>query len=54
MKTTWTIKTVKKTAKDEEYHSITFKDYRGEHTIKLDNGRQLVEDLDKEVNYTGK
>lgn len=51
MKTTWTIKTVRKTSNDEEYHTITFKDYRGEHTIKIDNARQLLEDLDKEANY---
>lgn len=51
MITTWIIKTMKKTTTDEEYHSITFKDYRGEHTIKIENARQLLEDLDKEANY---
>lgn len=51
MKTTWKIQTIKKTNTEEEYHKITFKDYRGEHTIKLDNGRELLEDLDKAVNY---
>ena len=51
MKTTWNIDTVKKTTKDDEYHVIKFKDYRGEHTIKIDNARELIEDLDKKVNY---
>ena len=54
MRTTWEIKTTKKTKTDEETHIITFKDYRGEYTIKIENGRQLLEDLDKSVNYTGK
>ena len=54
MKTTWDIKTKKKTNTDEETHEITFKDYRGEHTVKIENGRQLVEDLDKAVNWTEK
>ena len=51
MKTTWNIKTVKKHDKEEERHEITFNDYRGEHTVKIDNARQLLEDLDKAVNY---
>lgn len=51
MKTTWKIKTIKKNGGDDEYHTITFKDYRGEHTIKIDNARELIEDLDKQVNY---
>jgi hypothetical protein len=51
MKTTWNIKTIVKTHSDDEYHEIRFKDYRGEHTIKIDNLRQLIEDLDKKANY---
>ena len=51
MKTTWKIQTLKKTKTEEEYHIITFKDYRGEYTFKIDNARQLIEDLDKKVNY---
>jgi hypothetical protein len=39
MKTTWRIKNVKKTTKDEEFTEITFKDYRGEWTVKLDEPR---------------
>ena len=54
MRTTWKIRTVQKTHSDEEYHVITFKDYRGEHTIKIDNARQLLEDLDKQTNYKEK
>jgi hypothetical protein len=51
MKTTWEIKTVQKVNKDEEYTVITFKDYRGSHTIKIDEPRHLVGDLDKAANY---
>lgn len=51
MKTTWKIKKVTKTASEEDYVQITFKDYRGEHTIKLDNPRHFLEQLDKESNY---
>ena len=51
MKTTWSIKNIKKTTKDEEYTEITFKDYRGEWTVKLDDPRHLVQDLDKFANY---
>jgi len=51
MKTTWKIETKHKTKMDEEYHVITFKDYRGEHVIKIDNARHLIEDLDKHANY---
>ena len=51
MKTTWTIKNVKKTKKDDEFTEIIFRDYRGEYTIKLDAPRHLVEDLDKLANY---
>lgn len=54
MRTVWNIETVKKTNRDDEYHVITFKDYRGEHTLKIDNLRELVEDLDKAVNYKEK
>ena len=52
MKTTHKVETIKKTNKDDEYTKITFKDYRGEYVVKLDQPRQLLEDLDKEVNYT--
>ena len=51
MVTTWKIETKKKTKLDEEFHKITFTDYRGSYTIKIDNARQLLEDLDKETNY---
>lgn len=54
MKTTWNIETRNKTKHDEEYHVITFRDYRGEHTIKIDNLRHLIEDLDKQANYKEK
>jgi len=54
MKTTHKVETIKKTNKDDEYTKITFKDYRGEYVVKLDQPRQLLEDLDKEVNYTQK
>ena len=54
MNTTWKIKNVKKTTNDDEYTVITFKDYRGEHIIKLDNPRHFLEDLDKFANYTQK
>jgi len=53
MKTTWKIRNVKKTTKDDEYTEIIFKDYRGEWTVKLDNSRHLVQDLDKFANYKG-
>tara|TARA_R110000850_G_scaffold244858_1_gene369699 strand:+ start:310 stop:465 length:156 start_codon:yes stop_codon:yes gene_type:complete len=51
MKTTWKIDKVKKTTKEEDYVKIVFKDYRGEYTVKLDNPRQLLEELDKEANF---
>lgn len=51
MKTTWTIDKVKKTTSEEDYVKITFKDYRGEYTVKLDNSRQFIEELDKEANF---
>ena len=54
MKTTWDIKNIKKTTKDEEYTEITFRDYRGSWTIKIDEPRHLVEDLDKVANYKEK
>lgn len=56
MRTTWTIENKEKTTKDEEYAEITFKDYRGEWTIKLDNSdaRYFLEDLDRKVNYAEK
>lgn len=50
MQTKWNIVRKKKTTKDDEYIEITFKDYRGEWTVKIDNPRHLIEDLDKEVN----
>jgi hypothetical protein len=50
MKTTWKIKNVKKTNSDDEYTEITFKDYRGEWTVKLDTPRGFLEDLDKYAN----
>ena len=50
MKTSWTIETVKKTKKDEEYTKITFKDYRGEYTVKIDMPRHLIHDLDTFAN----
>lgn len=53
MKTTWKIKNIKKTTSDEEYTQVTFKDYRGEWTIKLDNPRHFVQDLDKSANPKG-
>lgn len=53
MKTSWTIENVKKTTSEDEYTRITFKDYRGKHTIKLDNPRHLVMDLDKFANTKG-
>jgi len=51
MKTQWIIENIKKTTKEEEYTKITFKDYRGEHIVKIDNPRHLIEDLDKAVNW---
>jgi len=54
MKTTWKIENVKKSNNFEEYTQITFKDYRGEWTIKLDEPRHLIEDLDKFANYKQK
>ena len=51
MKTTWKIRNVKKTTKDEEYTEITFKDYRGSYTVKIDHPRHLTGDLDKVANY---
>ena len=53
MKTSISIKTTKKTDIDEEIHHVTFKDYRGDYTIKIDNGtaRQFIESLDTAVNY---
>lgn len=53
MKTTWNIKNVKKTTKDDEYTELTLKDYRGVFVFKIDNGRHLLEDLDKVINYKG-
>lgn len=53
MKTTWIIENVKKTTKDEEYTKVTFKDYRGEYVVKIDNIRHLVQDADKFANYKG-
>ncbi len=50
MKTTWTIKKVKKTNSDEDYTVVTFKDYLGEKVVKLDNPRHFLEDLDKSTN----
>ncbi len=50
MKTTWKIKKVQKTNSDEDYTIVTFKDYRGEHTVKLDNPRHFLQDLDKSTN----
>jgi hypothetical protein len=52
MKTTWKIETIKKTTSEDEYTQITFKDYRGQHIIKLDNPRHFIEDLDKFANYS--
>lgn len=54
MKTSWVAKNVKKTTSEDEYTKITFKDYRGEWTVKIDNIRHLVEDLDKLANYKGR
>ena len=51
MKTTWNIKKVQKTTSEEDYVQINFKDYRGEWTVKLDNPRHFLEELDKEANY---
>jgi hypothetical protein len=38
----------------EYFTKITFKDYRGECTVKLDEPRHLVQDLDKFANYKTK
>ena len=54
MKTTWKIENIKKSNNFEEYTQVTFKDYRGEWTVKLDEPRHLVEDLDKFANYKEK
>jgi len=53
MKTTWKINNIRKTTSEDELTKITFKDYRGEWTIKLDNPRHLVQDLDKFANPKG-
>jgi hypothetical protein len=53
MKTTWKIRNVKKTTKDEEYTELTLKDYRGTFVFKIDEPRYLTEDLDKVANYKG-
>ena len=53
MKTGWKLENHKKTTKDEEVLHITFKDYRGEYTVRIPTQqvRQLIEDLDKKANY---
>ena len=35
MKTSWKLENHKKTTKDEELTHITFKDYRGEYTVRI-------------------
>jgi hypothetical protein len=50
MRTTWKIEKVKKTNSDEDYTVVTFKDYLGTKTVKLDNPRHFLEDLDKTTN----
>lgn len=51
IKTTWNIKNVRKSNSEDEYTEITFKDYRGTWTVKIENPRHLVQDLDKFANY---
>ena len=50
IKTTWKIQNIQKSNSEDEFTEITFKDYRGEWTIKLENPRHLVQDLDKFAN----
>ena len=54
MKTTWKVRNVKKTTKDEEYMELIIKDYRGEMTYKIDYPRHLAGDIDKVANYKEK
>lgn len=51
MKTKWDIERKEKTTKEDDYHEITFKDYRGEYTIKIDNLRHFIEDCDRKANW---
>ena len=53
IQTSWEIKNVKKSNSEDEFTEITFKDYRGEWTVKLENPRHLVQDLDKFANTKG-
>lgn len=53
IKTTWKIENKTKTNSEDEFTNVTFKDYRGEWTVKLENPRHLVQDLDKFANVKG-
>lgn len=53
IETTWKIRNVQNTNSDAEFTEITFKDYRGEWTVKLESSQHLVQDLDKFANIKG-
>jgi len=56
MKTDLEVKRVETESKYYPIYHITFDDYRGKHTIKIDEStaRLLTEKLDKAVNWTQK
>ncbi len=53
MKTTWKMRNVKKTTKDEEYTELIIKDYRGTFLFKIDYPRHFTQDMDKVANTKG-
>lgn len=56
MKTELSVKKVETKSKYYPMYHLSFDDYRGEKTIKLDErtARLLVSELDKQINFTQK